>query len=218
MACFPIQCRQGAGTGGAGAPTLSHEAKRQRILEGMLEVVGEVGYDRVSVRAVLERTGLYRQAFYDHFRCKHECYLKAYDAALARIEGDVGAAISLRPSWRERLRTGLGTLLDFLDAEPLVARALIVEVHPAGSDALARRAAALARAHAFLDRAREEPGANASAPPIVAGAVASGIHAVVHSRLATGERSGFRPLLPELMYVAVLPYFGDRAARAEMRA
>ena len=48
--------------------------------------------------------------------------------------------------------------------------------------------------------------------------IAAGIHAVIHSRLATGSSDGFRQLLPEFMYFAVLPYFGAEVAGAEMAA
>jgi AcrR family transcriptional regulator len=196
---------------------LSDESKRQLILTGILEAVGESGYDRASVRTVLDRCGLYRQAFYDNFSSKHDCFMQAYDAALARLEAGVVAAGSQQPSWRGQLRAGLGALLDFLDAEPAVARALIVEVHPAGGEAVAKHTEALARSHAFFDLARQEPGASEAVPAITPEAIASGIHVVLHSRLAAGDRNHFRRLLPELMYIAVLPYFGGEAARAEMR-
>jgi AcrR family transcriptional regulator len=183
----------------------------------MLDAVGEVGYDGTSVRTVLDRTGLYRQAFYDNFSSKQDCYLRAYDAEVERIEAGVIAAASQHELWRDQLRAGLGALLDFVDSEPRIARALIVEVHPAGEEAVAKHTAALARTHAFFDSARREPEATEAAPAITPEAIASGIHVVLHSRLAAGDRSGFRRLLPELMYVAVLPYFGGDAARAEMR-
>ena len=183
----------------------------------MLEAVGEAGYEGTSVRTVIDRTGLYRQAFYDNFSSKEDCYLQAYDVGVQRVETGVRAAAAGESSWRGQLRAGLGALLDFLDTEPDVGRALIVEVHPAGPDALAKRAAALARARAFLDLGRTAADSNGSSPPRLAPeAVASGIHMVIHSRLAAGNRDGFRDLLPELMYVAVLPYFGPETAGLEM--
>lgn len=180
----------------------------------MLEAVGTEGYEGTSVRTVLDRTGLYRQAFYDVFTDKEDCYLQAYDAALERVETGMRAAASSEDEWRRELRVGLRALLDLLDAEPDVGRALIVEVHRAGPAALAKRAAAMRRARDFLDRARSAAGAP---PPIAAEAIASGIHTVIHSRLAAGERGGFRQLLPQFMYVAVLPYFGPEEAAVEMR-
>lgn len=183
----------------------------------MLEAVGEVGYENTSVRTVLDRADLYRQAFYDNFSSKEDCYLLAYDAGVERVEAGVRAAAAGEDSWRRQLRTGLGALLDFLDSEPNIGRALLVEVHPAGPPALAKRAAAMERVQNFLDRGRAEAGTNGTEPPQLAPeAIASGIHMVIHSRLAAGDCDGFRALLPELMYVAVLPYFGPEAAKLEI--
>jgi AcrR family transcriptional regulator len=190
--------------------------KRQRILSGMLEAVGANGYENTSVRTVLDRCGLYRQAFYDDFGDKEDCFLQAYDAGLKRVEAEICSAAAQAEDWHGEVRAGLATLLHFLDTEPEIGRALIVEVHPAGEAALAKRDAAMRRAREAIDRVRAASGATAP-PAIAAEAAASGIHAVIHSRLAAGKRSGFRRLLPEFMYVLVLPYFGPEAAKAEMR-
>lgn len=193
-------------------------SRRQTILDGMLEAVGADGYEQTSVRTVLDRTGVYRQAFYDNFADKDDCYLQAYDAGVERVEALVAAAAAGEPGWTGQLRAGLGALLDFLDAEPDTGRALVVEVHAAGPEALAKRAAAMERVNAFLERARAELGGEESPPPIAGEGIAAGIHAVIHSRLATGESDGFRQLLPEFMYFAVLPYFGAEQASLEMQA
>lgn len=192
-------------------------SKRQRILDGVLEAVGAEGYEQTSVRTVLDRTGLYRQAFYDHFSDKDDCYLQAYDLGVQRVEARILDAAAGETAWTNQLRAGLRALLDFFDAEPDLARALIVEVHVAGPEALAKRAAAMSRFGAFLDRAREELPAGEAPPPIAAEGVVAGIHAVVHARLAIRTDDGLRQLLPEFTYFAVLPYFGAEAAGAEMQ-
>lgn len=182
----------------------------------MLEAVGAEGYARTSVRTVLDRTGLYRQAFYDNFEDKYDCYLHAYDAGIERIEALVREAAFGEATWRAELRAGLAAMLEFLDAEPNVGRALIVEVHAAGPEALAKRDAAVRRVGAYLEQATNESAV--AAPAIAPEAVAAGIHSVLHTRLAAGRRGGFRRLLPEFMYIAVLPYFGAEEASVEMRA
>jgi AcrR family transcriptional regulator len=192
--------------------------KREKILAGMLEVVGSKGYDATSVRMVLDHTGLYRQAFYDNFADKDGCYLAAFDAGVARVEALAIAAAASQESWRGRLRAGLGAVLDFFDAEPDVGRALLVEVHAAGPEALARRADAMKKVGDFIDLARLESEGDESPPRIAPEGIVAGIHAVVHARLSTGATEGFRQLLPEFMYFAVLPYFGAAAASAEMAA
>jgi AcrR family transcriptional regulator len=216
-----------AGTGTIGevqalplAPELEpvDSPKRDKILTGMLEVAGAEGYEASSVRMVLDRTGLYRQAFYDNFPDKEACYLAAFDAGVAQVEALVAAAAASEESWRGKLRAGLGALLDFLDSEPDVGRALVVEVHAAGPEALARRADAMKKIGNFIDLARQESGSEESPPRIAPEGIVAGIHAVVHGRLSTGASGGFRQLLPEFMYFAVLPYFGAVAASAEMQA
>ncbi len=192
--------------------------KRERILEGMLEAVGAEGYDATSVRTVLDRTGLYRQAFYDNFADKDACYLAALEMGIARLEAVVAQAAASEESWRGRLRAGLGALLDQLDAEPDFGRGVIVGVHSAGAEALAIRAEAMKRAADFIDLARGEAGESETPPQIAPEGIIAGIHAIVHSRLSTGATEGFRGLLPEFMYFAVLPYFGAEAASAEMQA
>jgi len=197
---------------------LVNSPKREKILDGMLEAVGSTGYDATSVRTVLNRAGLYRQAFYDNFADKDDCYLAAFDAGVARLEAEVAKAAAGGETWRGKLRAGLGGLLDYLDSEPDVGRALVVEVHAAGPQALGRRAEAMKRVTDFIDLARLEADEAEAPPRIAAEGIVAGIHAIVHSRLSTGATDGFRGLLPEFMYFAVLPYFGAEAASEEMQA
>ena len=192
--------------------------KREKILRGMLEAAGTDGYDATSVRTVLDRTGLYRQAFYDEFADKDECYLAAFSAGVNQLEAAVAKAAARAAEWRGRLRAGLDGLLERLEAEPEIGRALFVEVHAAGAEALARRAEAMKKAADFIDLAREEAGLTESPPQIAPEGIVAGIHAVIHSRLSSGATDGFRQLLPEFMYFAVLPYFGAEAASAEMES
>ncbi len=218
--------RAGAeGTGATGkvfpeAPTLRlvSSPKRQRILEGMLEAVGNAGYDAASVRMVLDRTGLYRQAFYDEFADKDDCYLEALAYGVAKFEAIAKAAAEPEEGWRAQLRAGVGAVLDALDADPAAGRALIVEVHAAGAEALKIRSEAMKHVTDFIDSARHASSGTESPPPIAAEGIVAGMHAVVHAKLAAGDEDGFRQLLPDFMYFAVLPYFGADVAGAEMKA
>src|SRR4051794_10564945 len=181
----------------------------------MLEAVGTHGYEQATVQEAINRVGLYRQAFYDNFHDKEDCYLEALEAGSAWVELAMRKAVVDESGWRGRLRGALAGLLGFLDDEPEIGRALLVEVHAAGPRAVAKRTEAMERAARAVDLAREE--GEDDAPAISAEAVVAGILAVLHSRLAGREDGGFTRLLPELMYLAVLPYFGAEAAAEEMR-
>lgn len=188
--------------------------KQQQILLGMLEAVGTQGYEQSSVQDAIAAAGAYRQAFYDSFRDKEDCYLQALEAGSAWIELAMREEATGEVTWRGALRGALTGLLEFLDRRPAVGRALLVEVHAAGPLAVQVRAEALARAATMMDLAREE--GDDGAPAISAEAVVAGILAVLHSRLAAKQTDGFARLLPELMYLSVLPYFGADVAAAEM--
>jgi AcrR family transcriptional regulator len=190
--------------------------KRERILQGMLKAVGDRGYERTTVQDAIAEAGVYRQAFYDSFSDKEDCYLQALDAGSAWVELAMRDAAAGTGGWRGQLRGALTGLLSFLDEQPAMGRALLVEVHAAGPHAVAKRTEAMARATAMVDLAREE--SNERAPAISAEAVVAGILAVLHSRLASDQTDGYLRLLPELMYLSVLPFFGAGAATAAMRA
>lgn len=190
--------------------------RRERILRGMLQAVGTYGYGKTTVDDAVARAELQRQVFYDSFDDKEDCYLQAIDAGSAWVELAMREGAAGRTTWRGQLRAALTRLLRLLDEEPEVGRALLVEVHAAGPRAVGKRAEALERAAAMMDLAREE--VDSPAPAISAEAVVAGILAVLHARLANHQTEGFARLLPELMYLAVLPYFGPEAAAAEMRA
>ena len=178
--------------------------------------VGTHGYQQTTVQDAIASAGLYRQAFYDNFRDKEDCYLQAIDAGSAWIELAMRQAAAGGQTWRDQLRGCLSGLLTFLDEQPEIGRALMVEVHAAGPGAVTKRTEAMERAAAMVDLAREESGE--AAPAISAEAVVAGILAVLHTRLAARQTEGFIRLLPELMYLAVLPYFGAEAAAAELNA
>lgn len=182
----------------------------------MLVSVGTHGYERTSVQDAITNAGLYRQAFYDNFEDKGDCYLQAIDAGSAWIELAMRKATAGESTWRGRLRGALGGLLSYLDEQPEIGRALFVEVHAAGAAAVEKRTEAMERAAAMMDLAREE--STAAAPAISAEAVVAGILAVLHTRLAARQTEDFIRLLPELMYLAVLPYFGAEVAAAELRS
>jgi AcrR family transcriptional regulator len=188
--------------------------KRQRILRGMLEAVGSKGYEQSTVQDAITNAGLYRQVFYDNFADKEDCYLHALDAGAAWVELAMREAAAGEETWRGQLRGALSGLLSFIDEQPEIGRALLVEVHAAGIRAVEKRTEAMERAAEMIDRARDE--SDDVAPAISAEAVVAGILAVLHTRLAARRAPAFGRLLPELMYLAVLPYFGAEAAAAEL--
>jgi AcrR family transcriptional regulator len=191
--------------------------QRERLLAAMLRATAELGYREVSVQDVLDRAGVSRPTFYEHFENKEACFLAAFDAAAARLRERIETATLEGGNWRERLRFGLEELLRFVTEDPDAAMSLIVDGRAASPDALTRRDELLDHFASCLDtqvRAEADP----TNPPtaIAAAGIVGGIEALLYSRLNRGEADDVQSLLPSLMYFAVLPYEGHEAASEEL--
>ncbi|HEV7770114.1 MAG TPA: TetR/AcrR family transcriptional regulator [Solirubrobacterales bacterium] len=191
--------------------------QRERLLAAMLKAVAEIGYRDVNVQDVLDRAGVSRPTFYEHFSNKEDCFLAAFDATAVRLRAGVAAAADEGgDNWRDRLRFGLRALLRFAVEQPDAARALIVEARGASPAAVLRRDALLEHFGARIDgKARElVPGADGSA--IKAAGVVGGIETLLYSRINKGQTEDLESLLPSLMYFVVLPYEGHEVASEQM--
>jgi AcrR family transcriptional regulator len=204
---------------GVGLPTkLVGAIQRERILAGMIFAAAESGYRQVSVQDVLERAGVSRPTFYEHFTDKEECFLAALDAAGERLYKRVSEAARAGKDWRGRLRSGIVELVSFVAEDPEAARLLIVEARAASPRSLQHRDALLDRfARCIEMTVADEVSEPAAASGLTPAGVIGGIESMLYSRLYRGEPDDLASLVPSLMYFAVLPYLGPEAAGEEMQ-
>ena len=64
-------------------PSVVERVQRERVLEAMTEVVAEIGYQAATVSRILARARISQITFYELFDNKEQCFLAAYDDALA---------------------------------------------------------------------------------------------------------------------------------------
>ncbi|HEY7962035.1 MAG TPA: TetR/AcrR family transcriptional regulator [Solirubrobacteraceae bacterium] len=213
------QARSGARTrpGRDGRPR-EHvsEIQRLRLLAAMAEVAAERGAGAVTVAHVVARAGVSRRTFYDLFEDREECFLVAFEEAVARAAATVVPAWEDGDSWRRRTRAALTALLDFCDAEPSLARLCVVEALAAGPRALERRAVLLRRLIAAVDEGRAEVRGDAQPPPLTADGVVGAVLSVIHTRLLEDRGEPLSGLVGALMSAIVLPYLGRGVAQREL--
>jgi AcrR family transcriptional regulator len=195
-------------------PELIRAIQRERLLVAMLNAAAELGYLETNVQDVIDRGGVSRPTFYEHFSNKEDCFLAAFDSSAERLQKMIHAAVAEAGDvWRDRVRCGLETLLRFASREPDTARTLVVEARAASETAVRRRVSLLDGFARCLD---EEARELLPAPPprtaVTASGVVGGIESVLYSRLCKQEYEQLESLLPSLMYFVVLPYEGHEAA------
>lgn len=200
------------------SPELTAAIQRQRLIEGMVLAASKLGYRCANVQDVIDRAGVSRPVFYEHFSNKEDCFLAAFDTSAQRLRDKLEtAALQGGDVWRDRLRFGIQELLRFAAAELAATRAIFVEAQSANVDAALRHAALLDYFAGCIDaKAQKLLTSVPDNSAIVAAGVAGGIAAVLSSRFHSGELEDLQSLLPSLMHFAVLPYEGREAADEEL--
>lgn len=188
--------------------------QRERLIVAMLNAVADLGYLETNVQDVIDRAGVSRPTFYEHFSNKEDCFLAAFDTSAERLRKKLHAAARKGGDvWRDRVRFGLEALLRFAMREPDTARTLVVEARAASATAVMRRVELLDDFARCLDeQARELLPASDSHTVVTASGIVGGVESLLYSRLCKQEYDQLEALLPSLMYFVVLPYEGHEAA------
>jgi AcrR family transcriptional regulator len=176
----------------ARAPKKGEEAQRRALLGAMARLVAEGGYREVRTTALAREAHVSKNALYLHFAGKEGCFAalceEIAEGAAARI---AGACAGAGGGPEERLRAGLASLADLIEAEPAAARLLLVNAPELGAAGLDRRRRAAARLEAIVAGCLAAEG---EAPPdALARAIVAGVAAVARRRLREG---GTEPALP----------------------
>jgi len=162
------------------------EVQRARMLLAARQVVAREGYARMSVARVVARAGVSRKTFYDVFENREDCFIAAFDDAIAHATRIVREAYDSQGGprqpgcWRERIRAGLAALLGLLDDEPELRTVCVVEALGAGPRVLEHRTRVVAALIAAVDEGRQE--ARKDPPPLAAEGVVGAVLAVIHAR------------------------------------
>lgn len=184
----------------------------------MLLTVGARGYEATTAEEVAERSGIGRDRFHRSFGSKEECFARAYEEAAARLRDDVLEAGRKADGWRLGFRAGLDELLRFVAEQPLLARALLLEVRAARGRAWDVHQQVVERLIAAIDRAREEEGALPSVAASTASFMVGAIEESIALEIGAGRAAEAERLLPDLSHLVVLNFFGEDEAWLELRS
>jgi AcrR family transcriptional regulator len=182
--------------------------------------VRERGYPGLEVDQLVARANVSRKTFYELLESREQCFQIVLEDTVMRLGNvlrDAFAAAEPSPSWTS-LRAALRTLLAFIEDEPGLGTALIVDTLGAGPSVRAYRARVLNEIAAIVDRVRTRSteSKNAKEPlPHTTEWVLAGALGLIQSRLVE-NRPLLTDLLNPLMALTVLPYAGRSAAARQL--
>jgi AcrR family transcriptional regulator len=104
----------------------------------MSDLVGSQGYEATTVPDVVSAARVSRNAFYELFTDKADCFMAVCEEAGRDLAAEL-VGFASAPDWRTALRSGLDAYLRWWEERPALARAYLVEVPTAGARAVAQR-------------------------------------------------------------------------------
>ncbi len=106
-----------------------HQARREKLLNAGLEVIGSRGFASTSVDAVCREAGLTKRYFYEHFKNRDDllvaAYLKANKEMLARV---MQAVTARQGQPAAMIEAGLRAVFDYLFQAPARGRVVMIEI------------------------------------------------------------------------------------------
>ncbi len=191
----------------------AHRDQRRRILRAIAELVAKRGYADVTVELIVKRARVSYKTFYKHFSGKEECFLELFDSAVGGTERAIRERLDeAGGSWPEQVVLALGLWIERIAAEPLVARAVIVEAPTVGPGMVERYERAT---KAFASLFREGRALNprgAELPETVEDTLSGSVFWSAYQRLIVGEADRLPDLLPELIELVLRTYLGQAEA------
>ena len=184
------------------SPEDVRESQRARLIRAMLELVAADGYSATTVPKVVAAARVSRNAFYEHFEDKTDCFIAVCDeAASEMIDGLI--AYASEDSWLAAARSGMDFYLRFWQERPAFSRAYFVELPTAGERAVAQRERQYARFRAMFEalgqRARVEQPELPPLSPLVPRALVVMITELVAEEVRGGRTQQLTALAGELM-------------------
>jgi AcrR family transcriptional regulator len=192
------------------------EMQRSRLIAGAVSAIEELGYAQTTVGHITRHASIARGTFYELFANREECLIAVLEEVIGMVGAELDAAGLDALPWRDRVRTGLVTILMFFDREPALARVCVVQALRGGPRVLERREEVLAGVAGVIDEGRLKGLRGAECTTLTAEGLVGAAFAIVYARLLRRERGALVGLLGELMGMIVLPYLGVAAARKEL--
>ncbi len=150
----------------------------------MVELAGDVGYERVTVRRLIGLAGVSTDTFYKHFANTEQCFAGAYESVMRH--GLRHASTTWRRNRHEDretiARAVLQTVFDDLARNPKAARVVLVEAFCAGPAMQPRMRTAVGGFERLLAVTESD-----RIPQLIGRGIAAGVMRVARARLLAGE-------------------------------
>jgi AcrR family transcriptional regulator len=188
--------------------------QRERLIAGIAEAIAENGYSGTTIAHITRHAAVSRRTFYEHFSSKDECFVAAYDTVMEQLRERVSAGFEEAGDWPHAVKAGIGAMLEFLAANPHLARLCMVEALVAGPVVVERYDAAIQSFVPYFQSGREGRPKEVldRLSETTEEALVGGMVSLISRRIIAGKAEQLEELLPDLVEFTLTPYLGSEEA------
>jgi AcrR family transcriptional regulator len=188
-------------------------SQRQRIIEAMVEICAEKTFAATTIADIVGRASVSRTTFYKHFADKRTCFDAALDVCIEELQGVAERAHAAADPPAEAIRKSIASILEALAANPALAEVALAESLTVDSAVVERYRRLTIPALEQLWTQAGEPLRTYSDARIAFGRV----QVLIFDQLSSGRVKRLPELLPEIVYIAVMPFAGHAEALRQAR-
>ncbi|MDT8991816.1 TetR/AcrR family transcriptional regulator [Curvibacter sp. APW13] len=152
---------------------------RRRLFEGMARAVAAQGFAACTIADIVREAAVSRRTFYEHFQTKADCLIAMYESASRNALRQLQAMLDPTRHWQQQVEGAMTAYLGVLADNPVVLRALFIDILSLGTEGLAARRRVNHEIAEFLLSVVNPKRDHAVMSPTMAMAVVGGINELV---------------------------------------
>jgi AcrR family transcriptional regulator len=188
-------------------------SQRQRIIEAMLDSCADKTYAATTIADIVSRASISRTTFYKRFAGKRECFDATLDWCIEQLAAAAKGSHSAADSPPEAVRKGAAATLGLLASRPALAQLVMGEAVAVEPHVVQRYRKLLIPALENLWSAAGESRSSQNDAGVSFGQA----QVLIYSQVVAGRTEQLPELLPELVYIALLPFAGHEEALKQAR-
>lgn len=187
--------------------------QRERLIASFVGLVGEVGYNGVTITTIIEGAGVASRTFYKYFDTVEDVCIAAFEKGVEDLRPLVVEAYRSEADWPLRIRAVIAAFLADFAEYPELARLLTAEPFVAGPEVARLHKAALEGLVPFLRRGRGLRDGGEPLPDTAERGILGAVNSMVGRQLTAGKGEELESLLADLTQFVLTPYLGAAEAR-----
>jgi AcrR family transcriptional regulator len=172
--------------------------QRERLIDAIVELAGQFGYQGLSIAQISARAGVSSATFYEQFADREECLLAAYRAVTERTLERMASSLQ-QEEWASAARPAFAEVIQSVQADPDGGRVMFVEAAAGGPRLRAETRSVLdgmvANAGVLLDAAP----AGGATLDIPSRALIGAVRAVISAHLRTHSEDRLPRLAEDML-------------------